>query len=93
VDSNRAGRDTYGDLLIHATNAWNPTGLNLRQVPGTRLYYAHAEGLDGQRTYVLLGTQQHLTFVADMPGHVPSNALRARLLAEAGLYPHLVDEP
>ena len=77
MDTNRACRDTHGDLLIHATNAWNPTGLNLRQVAGTRLYYVHAEGLHGERTYVLLGTQQHLTFVADLPDHVPPDALRS----------------
>ena len=59
---------------------------------GTRLFYAQAEGLNGPRTYVLLGSQRHLTFVADLPEHVPPEALRARVLAEAGLYPHLVDE-
>src|SRR5437667_9100647 len=46
---------------IHATNAWNPTGRNLLPIPGTRLYYAHAEALNGPRTFVLLGDQQHLT--------------------------------
>jgi len=55
---------------IHATNAWNPTGRNLEPVPGTRLYYAHAETLGGPRTFVLLGDQQHLTFVGD-----PSNSM------------------
>ena len=76
---------------IHTTNAWNPTGRNLLPVPGTRLYFVHAEALSGPRTFVLLGSQQHLTFVADLAGHVPPEALRAVVLREAGLYPHLVD--
>ena len=76
--------------LIHATNAWNPTGRNLHAVPGTRLYFAHADGLSGPRTFVLLGSQRHLTFVADLDGHVPPEQLRELLLA-AGLYPHLID--
>jgi hypothetical protein len=60
-------------------------------VDGTRLYYAHAETLEGPRTLVLLGDQQHLTFVADLPEHVPAAALRAVMLNQLGLYPHLVD--
>ena len=76
---------------IHATNAWNPTGRNLLPVPGTRLYYAHAEALSGPRTYVFLGTQKHLTFVADEEGHLDPSTLRALLLQQYGLYPHLVD--
>jgi hypothetical protein len=78
-------------IVIHATNAWNPTGRNLLSVPGTRLFYAHAESLSGPRTYVFLGTQQHLTFVADLEGHVPADSLRDRVLHDAHLYPHLVD--
>jgi len=76
---------------IHATNAWNPTGRNLLPIPGTRLYYAHAEALDGPRTFVLLGDQQHLTFVADLEDHVDAAALRSILIDRFGLYPHLVD--
>jgi hypothetical protein len=76
---------------IHATNAWNPTGRNLQPVPGTRLYFAHADALNGQRTFVLLGNQQHLTFVADLPDHVPAAELRATVLSHFCLYPHLVD--
>jgi hypothetical protein len=76
---------------IHATNAWNPTGRDLQPVDGTRLYYTHLDALSGPRTYVLLGTQKHLTFVADLEGHVPSTDLRDRVVAEYGLYPHLVD--
>jgi hypothetical protein len=60
-------------------------------VPGTRLYYVHAESLSGPRTFVLLGDQQHLTFVADIDGHVPAENLRQVVLDEAGLYPHLID--
>ena len=77
--------------LIHATNAWNPTGRDLRPVPGTRLYYVHAERLNGPRTYVLLGNQQHLTFVGDLEGHVPVEELRGEMIARGSLYPHLVD--
>jgi hypothetical protein len=77
--------------VIHATNAWNPTGRNLTVVPGTRLYYTHAEALSGPRTFVLLGDQHHLTFVADLEGHVPVAAIRQVVLDRAGLYPHLVD--
>ena len=77
--------------MIHATNAWNPTGQNLLPVPGTRLYFAHAEALNGPRTFVLLGAQHHLTFVADVSGHVPAAELREFILTEAGLYPHVVD--
>jgi hypothetical protein len=76
---------------IHATNAWNPTGRNLSPVAGTRLFYAHADGLNGLRTFVLLGDQHHLTFVADLEGHVEPAALRELLIERFGLYPHLVD--
>ena len=79
-------------MLIHATNAWNPTGHNLRRVPGTRLYYVHADALNGPRTFVLLGTQQHLSFVGDLEGHVPEEHLRDVMISSAGLYPHLVDD-
>jgi hypothetical protein len=77
--------------LIHATNAWNPTGRNLRPVPGTRLYYVHTDGLNGPRTYVLLGNQQHLVFVGDLDGHVPVETLRDQMIQRVGLYPHLID--
>jgi hypothetical protein len=77
--------------VIHATNAWNPTGSNLLPVPGTRLYFTHAVALNGPRTFVLLGDQQHLTFVADLDGHVAPEQLRQVVLDQAGLYPHLVD--
>jgi hypothetical protein len=76
---------------IHSTNAWNPTGLNLQPVPGTRLYYAHASSLSGPRTYALLGSQKHLTFVADLEGHLDPLELRGLLVERLGLYPHLVD--
>ena len=76
---------------IHATNAWNPTGHNLLPVTGTRLFYAHADALNGPRTYVLLGSQQHLTFVADLEGHVEPGSLRSLLIDRFGLYPHLID--
>lgn len=76
---------------IHATNAWNPTGRDLRPVDGTRLFYTHVEALSGARTYVLLGSQKHLTFVADLEGHVAPSELRSRLIHDNGLYPHLVD--
>jgi hypothetical protein len=76
---------------IHATNAWNPTGHNLLPVEGTRLFYAHADALNGPRTYVLLGSQQHLTFVADLEDHVEPGTLRSLLIDRFGLYPHLVD--
>jgi len=79
--------------VIHATNAWNPTGHNLLAVPGTRLFYAHVESLSGPRTYVFLGDQQHLTFVADWSEHVAPEDLRDRALLDVGLYPHLVDAP
>ena len=91
MDSGRAGRGQDRDLLIHATNAWNPTGHNLHQVPGTRLFYAHVDGLNGQRTLVLLGAQQHLTFVADLDSHIQPQLLRGLTLEGAGLYPHQVD--
>jgi hypothetical protein len=77
--------------VIHATNAWNPTGHNLTCVPGTRLYYVHAAALSGPRTFVLLGDQHHLTFVADLEGHVLPASLRHVVLGATGLYPHLVD--
>ena len=76
---------------IHATNAWNPTGHNLQPVPGTRLYYADADTLTGPRTFVLLGDQHHLTFVADLEGHLDPKSLRDLLIASHGLYPHQVD--
>ncbi len=76
---------------VHATNAWNPTGRNLLPVPGCRLYYVCVDALSGRRTQVFLGSQQHLTFVADLEGEVPAAALRDLLIATAGLYPHLVD--
>jgi hypothetical protein len=76
---------------IHATNAWNPTGRNLLPVEGTRLFYAHAETLSGSRTFVLLGDQHHLTFVADLEDHVDPSSLRSVLIERYGLYPHLVD--
>ena len=77
--------------VIHATNAWNPTGRNLLSVPGTRLFYTHAEGLNGPRTFVLLGSQQHLTFVADVEGHVDPGIIRSLIIERYGLDPHLVD--
>jgi hypothetical protein len=76
---------------IHATNAWNPTGHNLSPVPATRLFYAHADALNGPRTFVLLGSQQHLTFVADLEGRVEPAELRSLMIDRFGLYPHLVD--
>ncbi|MDQ3809435.1 MAG: hypothetical protein M3336_04005 [Chloroflexota bacterium] len=79
--------------MIHASNAWNPTGQNLYGVPGTRLYYVHVESLRGPRSYVFVGDQHHLTFVADLDEHVPPEALRERVVKVARLYPHLVDRP
>jgi hypothetical protein len=76
---------------IHATNAWNPTGLNLRPVAGTRLFFAHGQTLAGERTFVLLGDQRHLTFVADLEGHVPAAELRDIMISRYGIYPHLID--
>ena len=76
---------------IHATNAWNPTGRNLQPVPGTRVFFTHADALNGLRTYVLLGNQRHLTFVADLEGHVDPALLRSVLIERFGLYPHLID--
>lgn len=76
---------------IHATNAWNPTGRPLRPVPGCRLYYTYVEGLAGARTYVFLGTQQHLSFAGDLEGHVPEGQIRDTMIRAYGLYPHLVD--
>jgi hypothetical protein len=78
-------------LPIHATNAWNPTGQDLLPVDGTRLFYRHAEALSGPRTFVLLGDQKHLTFVADLEGHLAPSSLRTLLIERFGLYPHLVD--
>ena len=77
--------------MIHATNAWNPTGRNLLPVPGTRLFYAHADALTGPRTFVLLGDQQHLTFVGDLEGHLDPSSLRQLMIDAHGLYPHQVD--
>jgi hypothetical protein len=76
---------------IHATNAWNPTGRNLLSIAGTRLFYAHADALNGPRTFVLLGNQHHLTFVADVEGHIDPTTLRSLVIDRFGLYPHLVD--
>ena len=76
---------------IHATNAWNPTGRNLQPVPGTRVFFTHADALNGLRTYVLLGNQRHLTFVADLEDHVDPASLRSVLIERFGLYPHLTD--
>ena len=77
--------------MIHATNSWNPTGDNLLPASGTRLFYIHVEALSGPRTYVFLGSQQHLVFVADLDGHVAPEQLREQVIEVAGLYPHLVD--
>ena len=76
---------------IHATNAWNPTGRNLLPVPNTRLYYTHADALSGPRTFVFLGSQHHLTFVADLEEHLDPSSLRSLVIDKFGLYPHLVD--
>ena len=76
---------------IHATNAWNPTGRDLLPVAGTRLFYTHAEALSGPRTFVLLGNQKHLTFVADFEGHLEASALRDAVIRDCHMYPHLVD--
>ena len=35
--------------------------------------------------------KKHLTFVADLEGHVDPSRLRDTLIEEHGLYPHLVD--
>ena len=80
-------------LPIHSTNAWNPTGHDLSPIEGTRLYYTHADALNGPRTFVLLGDQKHLTFVADLDGHVEPSELRELLIDRFGLYPHLIDSP
>lgn len=80
-----------GRSVIHASNAWNPTGLSLRPVAGCRLYYAHVERVGGARTQVFLGDQRHLVFVADLEGHLPDTELRERVLADGGLYPHQLD--
>ena len=67
-------------------------GATCSPVAGTRLFYAHAEALNGPRTFVLLGTQQHLTFVADLEGHVDAGRAALESPIDAlGLYPHLVD--
>ncbi len=79
-------------LPIHATNAWNPTGRDLQPVEGTRLFYAHIDGLNGPRTVVLLGDQKHLTFVADLAGSVAPEDLRSVVVDQCGVYPHLVDQ-
>ena len=84
-------RVSSGPAPIHATNAWNPTGRNLLPIAGTRLFYTHADALNGPRTYVLLGDQRHLTFVADLEGHVDPDSLRSLLIDRFGLYPHLID--
>jgi hypothetical protein len=76
---------------IHATNAWNPTGRNLQPVSGTRLFFAHADTLAGPRTFVLLGDQQHLTFVGDLADHLDPASLRRLMVDAYGLYPHQVD--
>jgi len=78
---------------IHATNAWNPTGRDLRPIEGTRLYFAHADALNGPRTFVLLGDQKHLTFVADIEGYIEASDVRSLLVERFGLYPHLLDDP
>lgn len=76
---------------IHPTNAWNPVGVTLRPIEGTRLYFAHTDHLAGPCTVVFLGSQRHLTFVAELEGHQPADVLRDAALDQAGLYPHLVD--
>ncbi|TME23555.1 MAG: hypothetical protein E6I75_29255 [Chloroflexi bacterium] len=60
-------------------------------MPGTRLFFTHADALNGPRTYVLLGNQRHLTFVADLEDHVDLASLRSVLIERFGLYPHLID--
>jgi hypothetical protein len=76
---------------IHATNAWNPTGRDLQPVDGTRLFYTHADALSGPHTYVLLGDQKHLTFVADLEGHLAPASIRQAVVDGLRVYPHLVD--
>jgi len=76
---------------IHATNAWNPTGRDLQPVAGTRLFYTHANALSGPHTYVLLGDQKHLTFVADLEGHLAPASIRRVVVNDLRVYPHLVD--
>lgn len=61
-------------------------------IAGCRLYYTHALTLGRQRTQVFLGSQQHLTFVAELDGHVPAVEVRDAVLASTRLYPHLLDE-
>jgi hypothetical protein len=77
--------------VIHATNAWNPTGHNLLPVTGTRLFYVHLAALSGDRTAVFLGDQHHLTYVLDVEGTLDPSSLRQLCLEQAGLYPHQVD--
>ena len=91
MDPNRPLRRPDQHLLIHATNAWNPTGRNLHAVNGTRLYFSHASALSGPRTFVFLGNQHHLTFVADLADHIPPEQLRQILIETASVYPHLID--
>jgi hypothetical protein len=99
VGSEKAGPETpwsggegpAAPAPIHATNAWNPTGRNLSPIPGTRLFYVHAESLGAPRTFVLLGDQRHLTFVGDFKGHVAPEDLRSLVLERSRLYPHQVD--
>jgi hypothetical protein len=76
---------------IHASNAWNPTGLNLLPVPGARLYYVHRTTLSGEHTQVFLGGQKKLVFVADLMGTVEADEIRAAVQRETGTYPHLLD--
>ncbi len=60
-------------------------------MPGTRLFFTHAHALNGPRTFVLLGNQRHLTFVADLEDHVDPASLRPVMIERFGLYPHLID--
>lgn len=76
--------------LIHATNPWNPTGRNLRPIPGYRLYFTYAESLGGERTWVFLGSQRHLVFAADLPEQVPAGAIPDTLI-RMGVYPHQLE--
>jgi hypothetical protein len=70
---------------------WNPTGRTLYAVSGTRLFFTHTSALSGPRTFVFLGSQHHLTFVADLADHPPPEQLRRILIDTAGVYPHLID--
>lgn len=78
-------------LLIHATNVWNPTGRNLLPVADSRLYYTHAHTLGGPRTQVFLGNQQHLSYVAELEGHLPPESIREAVVTQGHVYPHLLD--